>query len=107
MSSAYANDATCGSLVLAQAKPHKSILSPVETRVLDALEGRTSLEKLCERLGFDCTEEKVLESIKSLASKELIVVVCSAYPWGVEFDYLSKEVALDELRRKAEISAKN
>ncbi len=107
MSSTYANGGTRGSLVLAQTKPAKSILSPVETKVLDALKGRTSLEKLCERLGFDCTEEEVLESIKSLASKELIVVVCSAYPWGVEFDYLSKEVALDELGRNAEISAKN
>ncbi len=106
MSSAYVNNAVGRLLVLTPEEPAKSLLSPVETKVLHALSVRTSVEKLCKGLDFEHTEDEVLESIKSLTAKGLIIVVCSAYPWGVEFDYFSKEVALDELRRKAEISAK-
>lgn len=91
--------------MLAQENPTKPILSTIEIKVLEALNSRTSLEKLCEQLDFEHTEQEVLESIKSLISKELVVIVCSAYPWGVEFDYLSKAVALNELKREAEVSA--
>lgn len=107
LSSRYSTDVTGGSLVLAPEKPFKSILSPIETKVLAAVNSRTSLRKLCERLDFEYPEREVLESIRSLLSKELIVVVCSAYPWGVEFDYLRREVALDELKREVEISAES
>lgn len=93
--------------MLALEKPFKSILSPIEAKVLNAANSRTSLRKLCERLDFEYPEKEVLESIRSLVSKELIVVVCSAYPWGVEFDYLCREVALDELKREVAINAES
>lgn len=93
--------------MLALEKPFKSVLSPIETKVLNAANSRTSLEKLCERLDFEYPEKEILESIKSLVYKELIVVVCSAYPWGVEFNYLSREVALDELKREVAINAES
>jgi hypothetical protein len=85
------------SVVLSQEEPLGTILSPIETKVLAALKGRTSLEKLCERLNFECPQGVVFETVKSLLAKELVVVVCSAFPWGVEFDYLSREAALNEI----------
>jgi len=98
MSPTYVNDLSGGGLVLAPEKGSRTILSSIEAKVLAALKGRMSLEKLCERLNFASPPGEVFEAIKSLVSKELVVVVCSAYPWGVEFDYLSREAALDELK---------
>ncbi len=88
---------------LAPEKPCKGTLSPAEMKVLSALNCRTSSDRLCEQLDFEYTERQVIESIKSLLSKEFVVVVCSAYAWGVEFSYLSKEAALEDLKCKTEI----
>lgn len=98
MTQAYMNDLSSGVLEVAPEKPLGTIFSPIEIKILSALRDRTSVEKLCQRLNFEFPQGEVLETIQSLVSKELVVVVCSAYPWGVEFDYISREAALTELK---------